>query len=78
VEQAHFLAQLIDVYTVVVFIAVIVSWFQLPPGNPVVRVARTLTEPVLAPIRKLIPAVSGLDFSPMILLVLLRILRGLL
>ncbi len=76
-EQAHFLAQLIDVYTVVVFIAVVVSWFSLRQDNPVVRMTRTLTEPVLAPIRKVIPPVSGLDFSPMILLVLLRILRGL-
>ena len=77
-EPANFLGQLIDVYTVVVFIAVVVSWLSLREDNPVVRVTRTLTEPVLAPIRKLIPSASGLDFSPMILLVLLRILRGLL
>jgi len=76
VEQTHFLAQLIDAYTVVVFIAVIVSWFQLPPDNPVVRITRMLTEPVLAPIRKLIPPAGGLDFSPMILLILLRLVRG--
>ena len=75
-EQAHFLAQLIDIYTVVVFVAVIVSWFQLPPHNPVVRFTRMLTEPLLAPIRKLIPPAGGLDFSPMILLILLRIVRG--
>ncbi|MGH9388112.1 MAG: YggT family protein [Vicinamibacteria bacterium] len=75
-ERAHFLAQLIDLYTIIVFIAVIVSWFQLPPENPVARFTRTLTEPVLAPIRKLIPPVGGLDFSPMILLILLRIVRG--
>jgi len=78
VEPAHFPAQLIDGYTVVVFITVIVSWFQLPPDNSVARFTRMLTEPVLAPIRKLIPAVGGLDFSPMILLILLRILRGML
>jgi YggT family protein len=77
VEQAHFLAQVIDLYTVVVFIAVVVSWFQLAPDNPVVRVTRALTEPVLAPIRALIPPAGGLDFSPMILLILLRIVRGL-
>jgi YggT family protein len=37
-----------------------------------------LTEPALAPIRKLIPPAGGLDFSPMILLILLRIVRGML
>ena len=75
-EQAHFLAQLIDAYSVVVLITVIVSWFQLPPDNPVARITRMLTEPVLAPIRKLIPPAGGLDFSPMILLILLRLVRG--
>jgi YggT family protein len=78
VEQAHPLAQLIDLYTVVVFITVIVSWFQLSPDNPVTRVTRMLTEPALTPIRKLIPPAGGLDFSPMILLILLRIVRGML
>ena len=76
-EQGHPLAQLIDLYTVVVFIAVITSWFQLPPDNPIARVTRALTEPVLAPIRSIIPPAGGLDFSPMILLILLRIVRGL-
>jgi YggT family protein len=77
VEPANFLGQLIDLYTIIVFVAVIISWFQLPPYNPVVRITRMLTEPLLAPIRKLIPPVGGLDFSPMILLILLRIVRGL-
>ncbi len=77
-EQAHPLAQLIDLYTVVVFITVIVSWFQLPPDNPVNRFTRMLTEPALLPIRKLIPPAGGLDFSPMILLILLRVVRGML
>ncbi|MGH9322674.1 MAG: YggT family protein [Vicinamibacteria bacterium] len=77
-NQTEFLAQLIDIYTVIVFVAIIVSWLQLPPDNPVIRFTRLLTEPVLAPIRKLVPPAGGLDFSPMILLILLRIIRGLL
>jgi len=78
VEPRYFLGQLIDVYTVIVFIAVVASWFQLSPANPVARVTRNLTEPVLAPIRKLIPPVGGLDFSPLVLLILLRFVRGML
>jgi YggT family protein len=72
------LGQLIDLYTVVVFIAVLISWLGLPPFNPVVRFTRMATEPLLVPIRKLVPSVGGLDFSPMILLILLRIVRGML
>ena len=70
------LGQLIDVYTIIVFVRVIVSWFQLPPDNPVVHYSRMLTEPVLAPIRQLLPPAGGLDFSPLILLVVLRMIGG--
>lgn len=76
-NQGNVLAQLIDLYTVVVFVAVIVSWLQLPPSNPVVRYTRMLTEPLLAPLRRVIPPLGGLDFTPMILLILLRVVRGL-
>ncbi len=77
-DPRYFAVQLIDLYTVIVFIAVITSWFQLPPTNPVARFTRTLTEPVLAPIRKLIPPLGGLDFSPLLLLLLLQFVRGML
>lgn len=77
-ERAYALARLIDLYSLVVLLAVIVSWLSLPRDNPLVRATQALTEPVLAPIRKLVPPVGGLDFSPMILLILLQILKGLL
>ena len=76
-EPAYFMGRLIDLYTIIVFVAVITSWLQLPPDNPVVRITRMLTEPLLAPIRKLIPPAGGLDFSPLILLILLQVVRGL-
>ena len=69
-------AKLIDYYSVVVIVAVILSWLQLPPSNQVVRFTRMLTEPALAPIRRLVPSAGGIDFSPLILLVLLQILKG--
>ena len=49
-----------------------------PPDNPLVRVTTTLTEPLLAPIRRVLPDLGGIDLSPMVLLVALRLLRGLL
>ena len=71
------LQTLVNAYSLVVLVRVIVSWFQLPPDNPVVHYSRALTEPMLEPIRKLLPASGGLDFSPLILLVLLRFIAGL-
>ena len=65
------LALVIDAYTVVILVAVVLSWFGLSPDNPIVRVTRALTEPVLAPIRKVLPDMGGLDLSPLVLLVIL-------
>jgi YggT family protein len=69
---------LIDGYSLVVLASVILSWIRLDPDNPIVKVVDALTEPVLAPIRKVLPDFGGIDFSPMLLLLGLRFLRGLL
>ena len=71
------IVELIDLYSLIVFGAVVVSWIQLPPGNPVVTFVRTMTEPALEPIRRVMPDMGGIDFSPMVLLVGLQLLRGL-
>lgn len=71
------LQTLLNVYSLIVLVRVIVSWIQLPPNNPVAYYSRMLTEPLLEPIRQILPATGGLDFSPLILLLLLRFLAGL-
>jgi YggT family protein len=71
------LARLFDLYSYVVLASVILSWVQLPPDNPFVKIISALTEPVLAPIRRVLPAVAGMDFSPVVLLVGLSLIRRL-
>ena len=68
---------LIDLYSLVVIGAVIVSWVQLPPSNPAAQFLTALTEPALGPIRRMLPSMSGLDLSPMVLLIGLQILKRL-
>ena len=70
------IGQLIDIYTLIVFGAVIVSWIQLPPTHPVVNFLAVMTEPLLGPIRRVLPDMGGLDFSPMVLLFGLYMLRS--
>jgi len=77
-DSMGFFASLIDLYSLVVLVAVVLSWIQLDPRHPVAVFVNGLTEPVLAPIRATLPPVAGLDFSPMVLLIGLQILRGLL
>ncbi len=69
------LALVFNVYSLILLVTVIASWARLPDDHPVVRVTRPLTEPLLAPIRRVLPAVGGLDLSPMVLLFALRLLE---
>ena len=69
---------LLDIYTLIVFGAVITSWVQLPPDNPIVNFLHSMTEPALAPIRSVLPDMGGLDLSPIVLLLAVRILREIL
>jgi YggT family protein len=71
------IALLFNVYSFVVLLAVIASWLRLPPEHPLVRVTSALTEPLLGPIRRVLPSVGGLDFSPLLLLFALRLLERL-
>ena len=59
-----------------VFLARLVAQLLDAQGrNPITRFLLELTEPILAPIRRLMPATGGLDFSPTIVLVLLFFLQ---
>ncbi len=72
------LIQLINFYSLIVFVAIVMSWMQLPPSNPIAQFVHAVTEPVLAPLRRALPAMGGLDFSPMVLLIGLQMLKRLL
>ena len=71
------LARLIDLYSLVVLVAVILSWMRLDRRSPLAAIVYGLTEPVLAPIRNALPPIGRLDLSPMVLLIALQILKGL-
>ena len=57
-----FLASLIQMYTLLLIAVVLISWFPVPQDNTVVRTLRMLTEPLLAPVRRLLPDMGGLIF----------------
>ena len=65
----------LDAYSLIVLVSVVLSWLNLADDNPLVSVTRTLTEPVLGPIRRLLPSAGGIDISPMILLLGIRLLK---
>lgn len=83
--MAQILCLLASAYLIVMFGRVILSWFPIAPGSMMASVygfLYSITEPVLGPLRRLIPPVGvggmGLDLSPLIVFFGLTILRQIL
>ena len=56
-----------------IFARILLSWMPMDRGNRLVRMIYEITEPILGPIRRVIPALGGLDLSPLIALILIRV-----
>jgi YggT family protein len=81
--MAEVVCTLLLLYLLVIFARIILSWFPIAYGSPLEGVASLLyaiTEPLMGPLRRLIPplriGVMGIDLSPLILIVGIQILRG--
>ncbi len=68
------LRMLLGLYLVLIVIAVLLSWFGRGVRHPIVPLIWQLTDPVLAPLRRLIPPLAGVDFSPLIAILVLQFL----
>lgn len=66
------LATLLWTYFFLIIAMVILSWFGQRLRHPIIPLVYQLTEPVLAPIRKVIPAIGGIDLSPLLAIVAIR------
>ena len=64
---------LFDLYVIVLLARVLLSWVQVDPQNPIVNLIHQLTEPLLAPIRRLMPPTGPMDFSPMVAFIVVLI-----
>ncbi|MDQ1446113.1 MAG: YggT family protein [Acidimicrobiaceae bacterium] len=73
---------LLQLYLIALFGRIILSWFPISPGSPLAPVFSALyavTEPVLGPIRRMLPPMRmggmGLDLSPIIVIVLFQVIQ---
>lgn len=69
----------LSIYLYVLFARIILGWVTMawtPPSSltPVIRVIYDLTEPVMAFFRRMIPPIGGLDLSPIIIFIIIRVL----
>jgi YggT family protein len=64
---------------VLILVRVVLSWVPgMSHSHPAVRVVNQLTSPILDPIRRMLPPVGGLDLSPLLAFMLLKLVQELL
>jgi YggT family protein len=74
---ARFLVStLFSVLMIALFVRVIASWFGVSPYRPWMRLAMALTDWLIRPIRRILPPVGMLDFSPLVAWLVLSLARG--
>ena len=69
------IAGLIETYMYVVLIRVVISWINPDPHNPIVQFLRGVTDPAIDAVRRIVPSFlwsTGLDFTPLILILFLQ------
>jgi len=72
---AHILATVLRLYMWLIIIRALISWVNPDPRNSIVQLLIRVTEPVLGPIRRRLPT-TGIDFSPMVVILAIYFLQG--
>lgn len=71
-----------NVFYVLLLARIVLSWIRVDPYHPtwgsLVRFVYNATEPILGPVRRLLPPMGGLDFSPIIVLLVASLLKNVL
>lgn len=66
---------LLNFYMFCIFISILMSWIAQGSYNPLAALLHQITEPVMAPARRILPPMGGLDLSPMIVLILISTVK---
>jgi len=65
---------LCEVLTIIIILRAILSWFALSPTNMLSVILYRVTEPILAPLRRIIPRAGMIDFTPLVAIILLQLI----
>jgi YggT family protein len=58
--------------TIAIFLRAILSWFNMDPRSPLIQILDAITEPIMDPIRRIMPRLGMLDLSPLVAILLLQ------
>ena len=70
------LATLLNLLAIAILVRALMSWFVRDPYNPIVRILDTITEPILQPLRQIMPRMGMMDFTPLVAIILLQVLAS--
>ena len=73
-QPLSILAAIIQLLGLAVFFRAILSWFVRDPYNPIVRALDTITEPILQPLRQIVPRMGMMDITPLVAIIVLSII----
>jgi YggT family protein len=73
----YMLVMLLNIYTWVIIIRAVMSWVAPVPSHPLAQILVNVTEPVLKPLRRLVPpsALGGIDVSPILAILAIQVIR---
>lgn len=66
---------LVNIYFFALLAMIILSWVAPGSGHPAIFLLYQITEPVMAPFRKLLPSAGGIDFSPILVFILINVIQ---
>ena len=66
---------LVVILEVAIFLRAMLSWFPMDQGNFLVRVLNDITEPLLAPLRQVVPKFGMIDITPMVAFLVLFVIQ---
>lgn len=66
---------LVNIYFFALLAMIILSWIAPGSSNPAVYLLYQITEPVMAPFRKMLPSAGGMDFSPILVFILINVIQ---
>ena len=74
----YFISTLFFILQFAIIIRALMSWFNPSPENPIVRMVIEITEPVLAPLRKVVPRIGMIDITPIVAILLMNVIETML
>jgi YggT family protein len=68
-EVGAFIGKIIGLYEIVLIIRIVLTWIPHNPHSQAITLLYKITEPVLEPVRRVIPSIGGIDISPIVVFI---------